>query len=79
MTWGDFWNYGWPWFMGWWGFMPVFGILFMVLMIFFCIRRFSLWGIIHNKQESAVDILKRRYAKGEISKEDFDMMKKDII
>ncbi len=28
--------------------------------------------------ESALDILNRRYANGEISKEDFDRMKKDI-
>lgn len=28
--------------------------------------------------ESALDILKKRYARGEITKEDFDRMKKDI-
>lgn len=28
--------------------------------------------------ESALDILKKRYARGEINKEDFDRMKKDI-
>ncbi len=33
----------------------------------------------HSKQESAIDIMKKRYAKGEISKEDLDRMKKDII
>ncbi len=30
----------------------------------------------HN--ESALDILKKRYARGEITKEQFDQMKKDI-
>jgi uncharacterized membrane protein len=28
--------------------------------------------------ESALEILKKRYAKGEITKEQFDLMKKDV-
>jgi putative membrane protein len=29
--------------------------------------------------ESALEILKKRYAKGEITKEEFDKMKKDVL
>lgn len=31
-----------------------------------------------DRNPSAIDILKNRYAKGEINKEEFDRMKKDI-
>jgi len=31
-----------------------------------------------TQRESPVDMLKGRYAKGEISKEDFDRMKRDL-
>ena len=32
----------------------------------------------HDSTNSALDVLKRRYAKGEITKQEFDGMKKDI-
>jgi putative membrane protein len=32
-----------------------------------------------NKQESALEILDRRYANGDISKEEYEQIKKDIL
>jgi len=31
------------------------------------------------RQESALDILKKRYARGEITKDDFEQMKRDLL
>jgi len=32
----------------------------------------------HTETDSAVEILKKRYARGEISKEEFERMKRDV-
>ncbi len=33
----------------------------------------------HTQEETALDILKKRYARGEISKEEYESMKADIL
>jgi putative membrane protein len=57
------------------------GWLFMLLfwgaviaLIVFLVRRTGEG----RRGESAMDVLKRRYAKGEITKEEYESMKKDI-
>ena len=35
-------------------------------------------GVKHEAGETALDILKKRYARGEITKEQYEQMKKDL-
>ena len=79
---------GWPWgmhrmmfWMPWGGFfiMPIFMIICVALIFFFFFRRpASHLESGSYKAESAMEILKKRYARGEITKEEFERMKKDI-
>ncbi len=66
----------------WWWFMPIFFILFWGLVI---------WGIValvrnqsesrgsdSSKADSALEVLKRRYARGEIDREEYAEKKRDL-
>ncbi len=58
-----------------------FGMIFMIL--FWCFIIYSLVYFFrgipnHHKTQDPINILKERYAKGEITKEEFDSMKKDL-
>jgi len=64
------------------GGMCFFSILFWVLIIAGVVF-ITMWFLERNKEassfnESALDILKKRYAKGEIDQKTFERMKKDI-
>lgn len=72
MMWG---NQG---FMG--GFMWIFWIA-IIVGIFFLVK----WIVMQSKtgeqkgEESPLEILKKRYARGEIDKEEFEQKKKDLL
>ncbi len=75
--WGMMGGFGWMWLM------PIFFILFWGLVI---------WGIValvrglsesrgydSSKADSALEVLKKRYARGEINKEEYEEKKKDLV
>ena len=77
----------WPW-AGIWIFPMIMFAMFIIIVFLFAGRK---WGCWHpwsgpfryhgegEESESALDILKKRYAKGEITKDEFEQMKKDIL
>jgi len=72
------------WGMGWFGgiFMIAFWILILVGLVFFVrwlIQSTSRNRAIGNVESRAIDILKERYAKGEIDKDEFDSKRKDLL
>jgi putative membrane protein len=75
----DFRNYMWG--LG-WLFMFVFWILVIALVtlgIAYLVRQLTEGRRRQWKEESALDILKKRYAKGEITKEEFEKIRDDIM
>ena len=75
------------WWGGWWMFpmaMPIIILVALVVVLYLLFGRGGLrppwWDRYpHRESESALDILKKRYAKGEITREEFDQMKKDLL
>ena len=56
----------------------IFWIAIIVLVIWLLVDRSNKTKLTLPPQETALDILKKRYAKGEITKEQFEQMKKDL-
>jgi len=73
MPWGDY-NWGWGMGFGW-----LFMIVFWVMVLFgiaYVIKRITGGA---KEEETALDILKKRYAKGELTKDEYDRMKDDLL
>lgn len=75
MHWYDHMNWGWG-----GGLMMIVWVVLIAAVIYWLIRAANRNGNQPTSQpESAMDILKKRYARGEISKEDFEERKKDLL
>lgn len=64
---------------GWWWFMPILGIIFLGLIIWAVVALIrGQGGPQSTGADSALEILKRRYARGDIDKEEYEQKKKDL-
>ncbi len=73
------------------GFMGGYGLMFLMPILWIAVVGFIIWAVIaavrrpgdsdHSagQSDSALEILKKRYARGEISKEEFEARKKDLM
>jgi putative membrane protein len=67
--------------MGYWyygGFMWLIFFVVAGVAVYLLIKNGKLGGVIAPRTETALDILKKRYAKGEINKEEYEQKKKDL-
>jgi len=53
-------------------------LIIIVLLIYFIVRSMQAKDTGFAYKETPLDILKKRYAKGEITKEEFDKIRKDL-
>jgi putative membrane protein len=79
MMWG---TEGWGW--GWWGMGIIHGLLWWAILILGIIVLVRLLGRDSGRAagappaETALDVLKKRYARGEIGKQEFEEKKRDL-
>ncbi len=59
-------------------FMWILVLIVLVVAIYFIVQSVKSKNLSGQAQETPLDILKKRYAKGDITKEEFDRMKKEL-
>lgn len=72
---------GWGHMMGYWyygGFMWLIFLIALGVAVYLIFRTIKLKGPGSSTVETPLDILKKRYAKGEINKEEYEQKKKDL-
>jgi putative membrane protein len=70
----------WSWGPGWWPFGPLLMLGFWVVVILLVAWLLRRWRSSQQRpQDSALDILRARYAKGEITREDFEGIRRDLL
>jgi putative membrane protein len=73
------WDYGWGIGLGFGGlFMAIFWIL-VILGVMYLVKSITGSKKVEEEEDTALDILKKRYAKGEINKEEFEKIKNDLM
>ncbi len=72
-----YWGWGFGWWFGGMIMMVIFGVL-VVIGIVVLIKLLLSQSPGERSSQSALEILRKRYARGEITKEEFENMKKDI-
>lgn len=75
-----------PWMMagfGWMWLIPVLGIVFLGLIVWAIVAAVrsssESKGSDSSKADSALEVLKKRYARGEINKEEYEEKKRDLV
>ena len=79
-------NMFWPYHSNWWGFPGLVILAGFIILIVALVKNSQNQQSYNNRNfyqgstanESALDILNKRYAKGEITKEQYDQMKRDM-
>ncbi len=70
-------EYGHSWGMGWWWIIGLIVIIAVIMIVIKSMNRDA--GSTQSPGRSALDLLKERYAKGEIDKQEFEERKRDLM